>query len=305
MKNGPLFLFYCLLLLLGMSILILPEDVCAPAPDVTISLDDEEIEVDVGPGSDGVARFTGKVECNNHLQMVVVTLEGEAEFPSTITPSTIYLEPGETEEKFSAEVKVPNFLSSKNPIPLIISGSAGTIASPVSYSLEPVTGIIKIKPYLILGFLAVESEMSGEPGDSIDFELVVVNNGNYDEGFTIGLSEMNEPDVMKWDVTFSEDSFIIMEGKDKNISAHVKIPNGASAGEYEVILTTTSTARGGNVETVERELTLFIGVKSSDFFDMGNWYMYVVFIILALLIVFLVWKRKPILRKLRRRRSAK
>lgn len=302
MRKGPLFSFYCLLLLLGLSIVIIPKDVCAPLPDVTISLDDEEIEVDVGPGSDGVAYFSGKVESDNHVQMIEVTLEGEAEGAAvTITPITLYLEPGETEKPFNGEVKVSNFRSSKQPITLTISGKAKPVPGAASYSLNPCTGIINIKPYMIIVSARFDDRESGEPGDRIDFDLIIENHGNCDDRFTIALSDMNEPEVTKWKVTFSEDSFTLKSCKSTNITAYVNIPDDASGGEYEVILITTSTDKEGKMEIAEAQCYLYVVVRSDDFFDAGNWTMYALFIVLSLVIALVVWKRKPVLEKFKRR----
>jgi len=290
---------------MGALITIVPKNVEAAAPTVTLHLDDSEVEVDVGPGDNGICVFTGTVECNDHVQLIEVNLNAETEeWPTEVEPSTLYLQPGVTEEQFQVTVKVTQFTPVSQAGSLIVSGMYRSVPGTFYSSIDPVIGIITIKPYVQLSISSKKSKNSGEPGDRIDFSMQIKNEGNSDQDFTVSVSEIIGANNDQFKVSFSADSFLIRIHESYDLVVSVQIPDGVSAGEYEIIVTTIPVNQGNDKEVIERHYSLLVEVESGGVFGYGDWTWYALSIVIIMLLGIVIWKRKYIISKFRRRRQS-
>ena len=278
-------------------------------PEVTLQLDNEEAEVDVGPGSSGIANFTGTVTCDmrgagQNVQAVDVTLHSECVWASIVAPSSFTFVPwGEKTAEFEVKITVPNFTPTRTMETVIISGTANTIPGPFIYSVEPVEGIIKILPYTNFILTCERPKKNTDAGNKVEFQVKIMNRGNYEESFNLRVSKSESNIGSDWNIMISEEKIVLEEFKEEFFSVIGSIPKSESSGTYLIVIEAIPGMEGNNNETMITQYRLFVKVKGGGVFGLGYWSWYALFIILGVLIGVVGWKRKAIYSRFKRKRK--
>jgi len=202
----------------------MPEEAEAAQPVASIKLDTNEEIARVGPGETGIVIFTGLVDVNmigpgQSVQMIVVTLEADAGWPATVSPSTLYFEASQMGQSkaFSVTVKVPNFTSFAMSGKLTVSGTVRTMPGAPMYSTaSPAMGIITIKPYFMLTVSCEKPYIEVNPADALNFKLRIKNDGNTKDRITMEITNMD--DLRGWVVTLGTRSLFLEENKEDVIN---------------------------------------------------------------------------------------
>ena len=316
MKRRSLFSIYCIFIMMGISIVLLPFITHGAKPDVTLHIDEDEAEVDVSANSDGMGEFNGTVVCNmkgvgQNVQSVKVELHTDCEWPSGISPYEFTFEPGgESTREFTATVRVPNYNPASQGGTMEIWGLATPQPGTLEYYVDPIEGIIKIKPYSKFTFVVQEPSYlkpikAGEPGEKLDFILQVRNRGNFEDTFRLSLADNNSQIDKDWSITFSENDFTLDEQKEKMVEVTVEIPDFIWDGRHRIVIECTSCGSTEEENQITQFCTLYVDVEDAGIYGLGTWSWYALFIILAALIGFIVWKRKSILARFKRNRKTK
>ena len=279
----------------------------AGQPEVTIRLDDAAVEVDVGPGANGEAVFTGTVTCDmtglgQNVQSVEVTLEADCRWPSTVSPSKMIFEPwGEDTADFEVTVRVAQFTSASQSDLVRIGGTAITQPGALRYEIAPVTGVIEINPYATFQISCEKPKYKAETGEKVSFSLRVKNDGNTREKLAINIDDGRSTIDDSWVLTFDMVLIQIEEAQEELITLEVFVPEDASSGSYSITVVIEAEAAMDGNETFVQDYTLFVVVDAGGVFGLGSWSWYILFIIIAALIGLGVWKRELLVSKFRRR----
>jgi len=302
MQTKPLFIYLSIIILIGSLINFVPDKAVAAPPEVTLSLEESEIEVDVDPKASGQVRIFGSVKCRDHVQVIEVNLQAEAgDFATLVSPSKITLEPGLNEERFEIFIMVPNF-SPVATYTITAAGSYHTIPGGILYELEPVMCLLKIKPFMLIRASPNYDRITLKPGDQVDISMTINNDGNYDEEFYVTLSDKNEAIVKDWQISIVPDTTLItQERSNQTFILKIKIPNDTPERNYLLIISIIAGDDSEGIAT-KAEYSLRINVQSDSLFSTIMWPWLVSAIVVVLLILLVIWKRKFILSKLRRNR---
>ena len=296
MLTKPLFVYLTTIILIGTVIIFIPDKTMAVPPDVTLSFDESEVEIDVGTGESSIGTFNGRITSRNHAQPIEVNLAVEVGYgQTTIDPMSLILGVGINEETFQVTVRGDPF-SSVGTHPIIVTGTAQNIPGGIIYDLESLEGIIKIKPYMIIRVNSTDHDITGKAGENVEISMTITNQGNYYEHYEVSLSDKNEPNVENWEVsTIMDMPLLAMPGQNHTIILKITIPNDVPDGKYEIIMSIS-----GGVDSegtaFEQGYSLYINVQSGGF-SAYTWPWLVSAIIVVLLIIVVIWKRKYILSK--------
>ncbi len=275
------------------------DDAEASQPIATINLDVTEQEAKVGPGQTGIVRFPGTVSADmigpgQNVQLIVVRLQADCGWATTISPTTLYFTSAETGslKTFEAVVRVPNFTSFQTQGQLTVSGTVQTIpGSPVLYNIQPTDGIITIQPYYMVTVSCDEPYIEINPGDPLVFNLKIKNDGNAQERMKIEIPNLDKLAEEDWVVSTGARTIMLEEGKEDIVKISVTSPQDWTLYRNRVskvdikVTAETSTEEGLSPEI--QEYSLFIrdkGIYIPGFEPL--------FAILALVCVVAVFRRK-------------
>ena len=265
MRNRILISFYCLFILTVISFGQIPSQTNSIEPDVTLSLDQKKIEVDVSE-SYFVVTFAGKVKCESqdswqNVRSIEVQLFVECNWDSTVDPVTVVLTPeGNESESFNVFIKVPRWSTVYEDGNVVISGMASPKPGALGYAVEPVNGTIIVKPHTNL-MLMWGKDINGNLGDDLDAPLRIINTGNYDENVSLSFAS-NGSDLSDWSLTFSRNKFNMIIGEDIYEGINLKIPPLTKLGTYELVIRVTAGGMGGDENSVIRYCNFNIEIES-------------------------------------------
>lgn len=253
-----------LILLPLFAIGFFPDASQAAQPTATITLDQAEQTAKVGSGEDGIVRFTGQVEAQmigpgSNIQMIVVTLQAECVWATTISPTTMsFSAQSLTPKNFEVVVKVPNYTSASISEELTVTGTVGAKPGVLTYKIPPAKGIINIAPYNILTLTCNEPVKEALRGESLSYQLKIKNDGNSNARVTVGINDYTGLAEKGWVIRGPGEKILIDEGKEHVAEIHVIVPKGAPLRTDEFAVNGTSDA-GPNATDYD-EYTLFTDV---------------------------------------------
>lgn len=265
MRNRILISFYCLFILTIISFGQIPSQTNSIEPDVTLSLDQKKIEVDVSE-SYFVVTFAGKVKCESqdswqNVRSIEVKLFVECNWDSTVDPVTVVLTPeGNESESFLVFVKVPRWSTVYEDGNVVISGMASPKPGALGYAVEPVNGTISVKPHTDI-LMTWEKDFIGEPSEELEIPIRIINTGNYDENVIMSLAS-NGSDLSDWTLDFSRNEFNMIVSEDIYEHINLKIPPSTKLGTYELVVRVTAGGMGGEDNSVTRYCNFNIEIES-------------------------------------------
>jgi hypothetical protein len=215
------------------ALYLLPDGAEA-AGEVTVSvvLDGEKtIQVDVGPGTDGVITFTGTVTATQPVdvqaQLAIVELVvNSGTFQSTeIAPIIIYDQGREARFAFSIQVP-PGYESTTvlGDMVLSIGGTWRYEPGGESGSVTEVEFIVDIDPFYLYKISSPQQYVQTSPGGEFDVELRVRNEGNSNDRIQIDLLNREALDKAGWSVQYDVSAFELPYNEEKGIKLHVTTP---------------------------------------------------------------------------------
>ena len=301
MKRGILVMGYILMILMSLWTTTPVKAVEDTLPDVSLHLDHAETEVDVNYGYTGIVNFTGTVHCDTDNidpdgEGVVVVLFWDSKYPTAISPMGLTFEPqGEKTKRFNVSLKVPNFQSSDEQIIVTINASFRMPPDQFYFVVEPVTEIIRPKPYMSISISPeyTPSILKSPPGDVVRYTLGIENYGNCMDTFHMDISE-NQSMISgkyraideRWKVVFSHNDFTLGRAEELNVTVEVSVPDDASEGTYIIIVEVTSKGRDGYEESkVVRTWSTGVKVEDEGFLSIGDWWQYIVLVSGVLLVM--------------------
>lgn len=226
----------------------------------------------MGPDDDGLVYFTGTVTPGDKYlktEADIITVElnvtVEHQWPSTITPRTIYFTGSDigVSKIFEAIIRVPQFTSFQTPGNISITGNIITSPENQTYQLNPAKGIIRIMPYYGLEVQPLIVNQTMKSGNSTFIELNIHNTGNSLERYILQIPDL---DTLKDEGIILEpetNAFTIPEDQWKSINIEISIEDNHED-EIKMVNISISGSSSSNSEPIGEYVTLNLNIESID-----------------------------------------
>jgi len=248
-RSQYLGIFFVLLVFFKFILIITPITSSASCPPVCIALNEAEKTANVGPGDNGAVNFSGMVYVETvgpgtSIQKMEVTLSVDAgDWPAAVTPTVMIFEPHEHEKPFFVTVQVPLGTDFGDNGDVYIDGKACLKPGIPVYNHIPGTrGIISIAPYCIMNLSCPRPDKSGNPGDTVRYDLIIKNDGNGDDRFVISSGNRSGyPESYKPFACQTRNLEVFVErGGEARIQVNITIDNRAKPGIFPIFITAAS-----------------------------------------------------------------
>ncbi len=266
----------------------------AGPPDIQIIINEEMVQVNVEPGNNGIARFTGTVHCEMPPstppgQICTVTFMVDAGGWACSSPDTMEFDRNNNQEDFTVSVQVPIETSRMTSSQLSISGrwrySPGTLGG----TTDPATAIIEVLPYSQVKVTTDPDNNTVSVGKWGEIELAITNEGNLNDDIELELE--NIPDGIE---AYLEDDLIsVPEKQTKIVILKIQQPNGAPKTSQLNVIATGSYNGTRSSDTQPVVFTTTISVRSV----FTTLYIIIPAIILLLIIGLIVFRKIMKIRK--------
>jgi len=243
------------------------------APAVKIELDHYKQSVDVEPDEDydGIVIFTGNVTVlvpwNPSFQYLIVYLNASAgngtDYWPTSTSSALTFSKEVTTQPFMVVVRVPPSTTQYPTGTLEISGrwrySPGTLGG----SIEPVTARIDIIGYYDHSLRPLDSYEECYRSDEVDYEVVLSNEGNAYDSYSLSIENSYELNKKGVYVTVSDAE--VPPFTDLVVNLIMTTSSSATRGNFDIeLLSQAQNASLAGDPDVERTLTFRLRVLSGE-----------------------------------------
>jgi len=222
-------------------ILFLSRDGSGSQFEASLSLDNPTAEVDVGPGEGGIVHFTGILTCNitgigQNAQTIYAELTLRARnWSAGISPFEIEIKPDDEKTvPFQASVKVPSFTSSSMTTEVVISGTAKLEPGGQTYSIEPVTGTIIIKPYLRIQLVGPPLSKRLKGGSTAYYDFEIRNEGNCPGFYKLSIENENDLIEEGFKIEIPRDEKKIVENGFEEVTVTVTAPDIDKPNDYDI-----------------------------------------------------------------------
>ncbi|MGA1866212.1 MAG: choice-of-anchor T family protein [Thermoplasmatota archaeon] len=200
----------------------------AGSPEIRIIIDQEQVEVSVEPGSDGIARFTGTVYCEIPPstppgQYCIVQLMADAGGWPCSNPPSMTFSRNHVEEDYDLSVQVPIEISSSTDGLLSVSGRWQYSPGMTGGVLPAETAMIDILAYSRPQISSVSRNNRVLVGEWCDIIMTLTNAGNADDDIT--LSVVDVPDGVN--TYFMDESIVVSEKESIEVILKFRQSNGA------------------------------------------------------------------------------
>jgi hypothetical protein len=231
----------CAFLFSGIGICVISVS-ANPLTEVTITLFEEEVHVDVSPGSTGIVTIDGSVTCEKWgFDQVTVYLNatsthGEA---SVVPPSMIFGGSGGSVDtlSFIAQTRVPQGTSSSELVTLTVDGVY--TQGGLQYDMESKSSLIIVDQYFQIEANSTEGFSRREKaGENTDITLNIHNAGNGNDIFEIDFKNRESLEGYGFNLPSPMD-LSMPEKSSENVSLAIGIPEDIS-GTYDMEISITS-----------------------------------------------------------------
>lgn len=251
-----------LLFMMSTSLIVTqPAKALGYVPSSSLTFDEWNKTVDVSPGANGTAIFTGTlhVECESDTttKFNVTKSCGMENWTIVISPLTVNFPGGVNETNVTVIVSVPTGAKTNESGSITVYGETRA-ATPLSYYCHFSTQmLIVVNPYHSLSISCSNPYQETTAEGNLTFEIQINNNGNTNEFVSWGVKNENELNSSGIKTIFCS-SYFSIEGNDfKNNPLIVYTYKWAKAGTYEIKI---------NVSSLDTSVTmdLIVVVKKAE-----------------------------------------
>jgi uncharacterized membrane protein len=212
-----------------------------------LTLDPEEVSLSGDPGV--TVEYTLTLTNAGNITDAFTVEAGESEWDVRLSETYLELDPGEMVE-VSVQVDVPiEAMAGDQDTVMITATSTGddnlTAFSTLTTIANAVYGLA-LEPE--------EASLTGIPGETVEYNLMLTNIGNTADTFTA------EAGDSEWEVQLPESSFGLDVGESIEIKVHVTIPVGAKDGDSDLVIITI-TSVGNSQASAASELTTTVEIE--------------------------------------------
>ena len=241
----------------------------ASASDITIgtaslgvTIDQEHQQVDVSPGSNCIAHFTGNISYSYSYQMMIYVSAKIENNPGgwkvAVTP-TKAKQSGNGTMPFTLDVHAPPETSNSVPGVVVVVDVEGM---PYGWAEPYITGhetcMVSVKPFYKLSIECVTPYQQMAPNTETYFNIYIVNLGNSNDIY--GVEITNRDEIKGWIIQEKFSSIYIPEKSIANIPIMVVAPYGWTLWEDKIlkidIKVTSVTSE--NTEEVSEDFNIYV-----------------------------------------------
>ena len=213
-------------------------------PTVSLAFIEPSQCADVGPNDTGEVKFNGVVSVSiNMATRVIVNLSAEDTWNSAIvTPDSIVFT-SSTDKSFIVTVSAPLGTSFNELGMVIVTGTWTSYPGEYTGSANPVNGAISRIDINQFFKFSLESDVISKevtPGSELQFELIINNEGNYIETFTLEIINQEELSTKGIDVGLTQANIEILENGNETIIISLQTNNNMKPGENKILIKVTS-----------------------------------------------------------------
>jgi len=236
------------------------------APTVNIALTEPSKTANVGPDDTGKVVFSGIVRVSiNQATRVIVNLSAIDTWNSaTVTPNS-FIFTNSTEKSFTVTVFVPLETSFEGIGTVTVTGKWTSYPGGYTASVNPETGVnsrIDINQFFRFSITSNITLKAIAPGSESQFELVVNNEGNYFDTFTINITNQEELSTNGIFVNPAQTCVEIPEKGNESIIISIKTNKNIRHGDNLIqvkILSNTGITKG----TPQQNITFDLKIKKN------------------------------------------
>ena len=201
-------------------------------PDLTIEMDQNRVDVNVHPGAEGVADFSGTVYCDLPPgtppgKYIIVYLQANAGGWVVSLPPPLIFDMGTSCIDFELEVTLPPQTLS-GAYELEVYGTWSASPGVQSGYVDEVVSEIFVNPYSRVEMGSENKQREAPVGSWCDFELFLKNEGNVEDRITLMVKPLSDLDIR-----FDGGEIIIpYEG---NITVNMSFRQGSGMGKNNAI----------------------------------------------------------------------
>jgi hypothetical protein len=279
-----------------------PEQIPA-VPEVTLRLLTSEQYANIAPGEDGFVRFHGIASADNigpnNIKVYMSSIDTWAN--SHVEPSILEFSPNDRYEKaFVVTVPVPMYTSCDEIGTLEVFGDARLYPSMRMINCESVSGRIFIQQYNQFTISVLSDKfIRTNPGDEVEFDLMIYNEGNGRSIFVINTANEKELTDKDFIVELSERQFEISEFSEKRLKIKVIPPSDLDKhGEQDIRISITSHGNNQSMTITQYEI-LMVGVEYEGWVYLSLYISIPIIIIVCVVVVYKLrvrWKARKIKR---------
>jgi hypothetical protein len=220
---------------------------------VVVDILDDNVLVDISLGQNR----TGVLDCRAYLKQGVSVIFDSvdvilyAEYPDYVNSVNLSrdrftLTEDEQEVLFTASVNVREKTSSSVSESLVIAGETTVKPSDRKGEVESDSAVVRIEPYYGCDISFDEIEGTINQGESRDFSIIIVNQGNADDIFHLQVANQDILENSGVTVSFKDSSVEVTEGGTGTATAIVKVDNNADRGFVIVTVEVWSEHKGSS-----------------------------------------------------------
>ncbi len=279
-------------------------------PTVNVALTEQNNTADVGPGDSGVVTFTGIVSVSlNQATRVIVNLSAVDTWNSAIVTPNSLVFTASAEKPITVSVYAPLETSFNDNGMVTVTGTWTSYPGEFTGSVNPRSGAVARIDINQFHKFSIENQVLSQeviPGSEVQFELIINNEGNYIDTFTIDLLNSEELTAKGIDVEITQAVVEIPEKGNETIIISIKTNKNVKQGD-NLIQLRVITEKGIYEGIPQQNLTYKLKIKKDpkDYADsaipnLGNMpsepfeivlFLLLVSVIGILLIVYWVKKR--------------
>ena len=208
-----------------------PADGVQGLPTVNIALTEQSKTAHVGPGDNGTVTFDGIVSVTmNQATRVVVSLTAEDTWGSSVVEPSSILFSSNGDKPFSVSVKAPPGTSFTDTGTVTVTGRwtmyPGGLSGPANPQ-QGAVGRIDIAQYFQFSLESDLNYQEAKPGSKVRFDLIINNEGNWIDSFSIELVNDNELIRNGIDCKLSNSNIEILEKSNETVSVNLETSSGS------------------------------------------------------------------------------
>ncbi len=247
------------------------DGVGSPAIKIELASYNQSVEVEPDEDNDGIVQFSGTVTVivpwSPSIQFLIVYLEATAgngtdEWPTSTTSAMTFTKEITT-QNFQVVVRVPLETTQYPQGTLEISGRWRYSPGALGGSIEPVTAVIAIIGYYDHSLRPLDSYEECYRSDEIEYDVVLSNEGNAYDRYSLSIENSNELNNKGVYVTVSDAE--VPPFTDLIVKLKVTTASSATRGNFDIeLLSKAQNASLAGDPDVERMVTLRLKLVSGE-----------------------------------------
>lgn len=203
-----------------------------PVPVASVSLDPSQVEAEVTQSQLGEAEFQGTVLVDQPEYLssdITLTATVNTGWPLTLSPQSAQITgPGSLD--FTVTVQVPPATSSLRTGNVIVTASVkAPMLAPV---LATASAIVTVSQYFKLRLEIEEPMVSLERGEEDETEVLIYNDGNGQDTFSIDMETV--PEGIR--VSLDQSQMTVQQDEHETVVLRVKVEEGAQGGMHTIVV---------------------------------------------------------------------